>query len=236
MKVGRNKIPSLTNKASCLFLFKLLLFLALILGGAYFFFSNHLYLYFLNREKAIALVNSYHPYDAVVFIALQILQVVAAPVPGEATGIIGGFLYGPVLGTVYSTIGLTAGSWLTFALARTFGLPLVEKTVKPDLLEKYHYLMENQGILIALALFLIPGFPKDYLCYILGLSHIRTGTFLLISTIGRLFGTFLLTVSGSFARNDQYGALIAVGVVSGILALAGYRYRDRLVELLKKRK
>jgi uncharacterized membrane protein YdjX (TVP38/TMEM64 family) len=171
-----------------------------------------------------------------VFISLQILQVVAAPIPGELTGIIGGYLYGSFLGTIYSTIGLTIGSWLAFALARMFGLPLVEKTVKPEIIQKYDYIMEHQGALGSFVLFLIPGFPKDYLCYLMGLTHMRTWTFLVISTTGRLLGTALLSVSGSNARNNQYGALMIVIAVSGVLILIGYVYRENLLKTLKKRK
>jgi uncharacterized membrane protein YdjX (TVP38/TMEM64 family) len=40
----------------------------------------------------------------VIFIALQALQVIIAPIPGEITGILGGFLFGEWLGLFYSTI------------------------------------------------------------------------------------------------------------------------------------
>jgi uncharacterized membrane protein YdjX (TVP38/TMEM64 family) len=218
------------------FLIKVLLFLGLIALGIFAFIHYDLYVNFVHKERAIAFIKSFHPYDEFVFISLQILQVVVAPIPGELTGIIGGYLYGSFLGTIYSTIGLTIGSWLAFALARMFGLPLVEKTVKPEIIQKYDYIMEHQGIFISFVLFLIPGFPKDYLCYIMGLSHMRTWTFLAISTIGRLFGTVLLSVSGGYARNNQYGALMMVFALSGVFILVGYLYREKLFELLKKEK
>ncbi len=46
----------------------------------------------------------------VIFIVLQALQVIIAPIPGEITGILGGYLFGEWLGLVYSTLGLTLGS------------------------------------------------------------------------------------------------------------------------------
>ncbi len=145
------------------------------------------------------LLESYGPLSVVVFIVLQVLQVILAPIPGEVTGFIGGFLYGPVLGTVYSTIGLTIGSWLAFGLAHWFGLPLVERFVKPSLIQRYDKFMARQGTAVAFFLFLIPGFPKDSLCYILGLSHMKAGPFLVISTVGRLVGTIGLSISGMIA-------------------------------------
>jgi len=63
-------------------------------------------------------IKSFHPYDQLVFISLQILQVVVAPIPGELTGIIGGYLYGPFLGIIYSTIGLALRSWIDYTLCQ----------------------------------------------------------------------------------------------------------------------
>ncbi len=211
----------------------LILFLSL---GTYVFIHFHLHVYFFSQKKAIAFITSFYPYDVIVFIAMQFLQVVFAPIPGDVTGLIGGYLYGPFWGTLYSTIGLTAGSWLAFMLGRFFGLPFVEKTVRPETLQRYDYLLEHKGALVSFILFLIPGFPKDYLCYILGLSHLRMWTFLGITTAGRLFGTILLSVSGSYARSNQYAALFIVVGVSGLAILIAYLYRDKWLEIMRRRK
>ena len=87
------------------------------------------------------------------------------------------------------------GSWLAFIFARWAGQPLVERIVSYKTIQRYDYLMAHQGTWIAFLLFLIPGFPKDYLCYILGLGHMDLKTFLIISTAGRFLGTVMLTYS-----------------------------------------
>jgi uncharacterized membrane protein YdjX (TVP38/TMEM64 family) len=206
----------------------------LVIATAYLVVHYNFYVYFTNKNKIIDLVNSFHPYDEIVFISLQILQVVAAPIPGEVTGLIGGYLYGPFLGTVYSTIGLTMGSWTAFVLARFFGLPLVEKAVKPSIIEKYDYFLEHRGLFVSFLFFLVPGFPKDYLCYIIGLSHMKTWHFLVISTIGRLLGTTLLSVSGSCARNNHYTVLLIIAVVSCFSIIFAYFYRDKWFDMVKE--
>ena len=48
----------------------------------------------------------------------------------------------------------------------------------------------TKGAFLSFLLFLIPGFPKDSLWYILGLGHLTTKEFLVISTVGRFAGTF----------------------------------------------
>ncbi|MEN6318484.1 MAG: TVP38/TMEM64 family protein [Syntrophaceae bacterium] len=216
-------------------IFRILFLFLLIVLTTYLFIHYDLYTFFIDKQKVITFVNSFHPYDEIAFISLQLLQVVAAPIPGEATGLIGGYLYGPVLGTIYSTIGLTIGSWLAFVLARYFGLPLVERVVNPSIIQKYDYFLEHRGLFVSFLLFLIPGFPKDYLCYIMGLSHMKTWHFLAISSIGRLFGTILLSVSGYCARNNQYKSLLIIAIISGIVAIIAYFYRDNWLEMLKKK-
>ncbi|MCX5855078.1 MAG: TVP38/TMEM64 family protein [Deltaproteobacteria bacterium] len=215
--------------------FRIAILLLLVVLGAGLFIHYDLYSFFADKNKVIAFIHSY-PHDEIVFISLQIMQVVAAPIPGEITGLIGGYLYGPVLGTLYSTVGLTVGSWLAFILARYFGLSLVEKVVKPETIQKYDYFMEHRGAFVSFLLFLIPGFPKDYLCYIMGVSHMKTWTFMVISTVGRFFGTMLLSVSGSCARNNQITVLVIIAVVSGIFVIVAYFYRDKWLDMLKSKK
>jgi uncharacterized membrane protein YdjX (TVP38/TMEM64 family) len=217
------------------FIIKICFLIFIFALGAFLFIHFNWYVYFTSRAKTIQLIKSFHPYDALVFIGLQILQVVFAPIPGEATGLIGGFLYGPILGTIYSTIGLTMGSWLAFILARVFGLPFVERVLKPEIVQKYDYVMEHQGVFISFVLFLIPGFPKDYLCYLMGLSRMTTPTFLIISTTGRLFGTILLSLCGHYARQNHFHALLIAIGISCLFILLAVLYRERLLEFLRKK-
>jgi uncharacterized membrane protein YdjX (TVP38/TMEM64 family) len=153
------------------------------------------------------------------------------------TGLLGGYLYGPVLGIIYSTIGLTIGSWIAFVLARFLGFPFVERIIRPSTIRKYDYFLEHKGLAISFIFFLIPGFPKDTLCYILGLSHMRTRNFLVISTTGRLLGTTLLSLQGSSLRNDQDVFFFILLGVTALIILGGYFHVGWwLRSFLKKRK
>jgi uncharacterized membrane protein YdjX (TVP38/TMEM64 family) len=217
-------------------IFKIALLLALILAGIFLFFHYDLYTFFVSRKKIVHFLNSFGPLSVVIFIGLQIVQVLIAPIPGELNGFIGGYLYGPVLGTIYSTIGLTIGSWLAFLLARWLGMPFVEKIINPKIIQKYDYFMEHRGIPVTFILFLIPGFPKDALSYIIGLSHMKTTTFLILCTAGRLIGTIMLSISGSCARNNQNAAMLAILGISALITLLAYYYHEELLNLVRKKK
>jgi uncharacterized membrane protein YdjX (TVP38/TMEM64 family) len=215
---------------------KIALLLALLLAGVFLFFHYDLHDFLVSRQKVVLFLNSFGPLSVVIFIGLQIVQVLIAPIPGEINGFIGGYLYGPVLGTIYSTVGLTIGSWLAFLLARWLGKPFVEKIVNPKVIQKYDYFMEHKGIPITFILFLIPGFPKDALSYIIGLSHMRTTTFLILCTAGRLLGTIMLSISGSYARNDQNVAMLAILGISALIALLAWYYHEGLLDMVRKKK
>jgi uncharacterized membrane protein YdjX (TVP38/TMEM64 family) len=215
----------------------MLVFLILILIlGIKLFITYKLYdLVAYNTEKLINLINSFHPYDDFVFIAIQIIQVLlAGAIPAEISGFIGGYLYGPIMGTIYSTIGLSIGSWLAFILSRRFGLPLVKKVVSPAIIEKYDNFITESGSLVSFTLFLIPGFPKAALCYIMGLSQMNVWIFIVVSIFGRLFGTILLSLSGSSLRTMHIVMLSSILVTIAIIYLFAYLYRKRLMKIPKK--
>jgi len=164
---------------------------------------------------------------------LQALQVVISPIPGELTGVIGGYVYGVNFGFLFSTLGLTLGSWIAFELASLFGRPLVEKFVAKKVLDKFHFLTSNAGAVISFLLFIIPGFPKDYLCYILGLTGMNLSTFLVVSTLGRMPGTYLLTMQGASIGSGQYETAIVIAAISGVIVFIAYLYRSRLYRWIR---
>ena len=212
-----------------------LLILAAIIGGTTFIlYETGLISFFLNKEKMMNFLNSLGPLSFVGFIFLQASQVIISPIPGEVTGLIGGFLYGKFLGIILSTIGLTAGSLIAFSLSKWLGRPFVEKFVKKETLDRYDYLLHHKGAFLVFLLFLIPGFPKDILCYILGLGHLNTKEFLVISTIGRFMGTVLLTLGGDYIRHHQYYRFFILTGVAIVFIMLSMVYRDNIEKLLKK--
>jgi uncharacterized membrane protein YdjX (TVP38/TMEM64 family) len=215
---------------------RITILLMLIIAGIFIFFHFNLYSFFVSQKKVVHFVNSFGPLSVLIFIGLQILQVIVAPIPGEVNGFIGGYLYGPVLGTLYSTIGLAIGSGIAFLLGRWLGLPFVEKIINPQIIKKYDHFMEHRGTLITFILFLIPGFPKDALSYIIGLSHMKTSIFLLVCTSGRLLGTTMLSISGNYARNDQNVAMLAILGISALLVLLAYYYHEEILKLVRKKR
>jgi uncharacterized membrane protein YdjX (TVP38/TMEM64 family) len=187
-----------------------------------------------DRHQLKGFIRSFGAYSPLAYILLQIIQVVVAPIPGGAIEWLGGFLFGVKSGFIYSMIGLILGSWLAFSLARIFEKVAVEKFVSVETRKKFDYLVEHQGVILSFILFLIPGFPKDALCYILGLTPMHLGIFLVISTIGRIPGTLMATLQGGKAFEHHYYTFGVLLGVSFLVILIFYIYHEEIHNLVKK--
>jgi uncharacterized membrane protein YdjX (TVP38/TMEM64 family) len=189
-----------------------------------------------DRQQLKGLIRSFGPYSPLAYILLQILQVVIAPVPGGAVEFLGGYLFGAKAGFVYSMIGLILGSWLAFSLARIFEKIAVEKFVSEQTRKKFDYLVEHEGAILSFILFLVPGFPKDALCYILGLTPMHVGIFLIISTVGRIPGTLMAILQGAKAFEHEYYTFGMLLGVSALVILVFYIYHEEIHNLIKRLK
>jgi len=136
------------------------------------------------KERVRGWLDSLGPWAPLGFILIQALQVVVAPIPGEATGFLGGFLFGAAPGFLYSSLGLTLGSGLAFLISRWLGSRVVVKLFHSESLRKFDALFERNGALVSFLLFLFPGAPKDYLCYLLGLSKMPFKVFVALRLMG----------------------------------------------------
>jgi uncharacterized membrane protein YdjX (TVP38/TMEM64 family) len=190
---------------------------------------------FQGREQLRQYVESWGSWAPAAFVFIQALQVVIAPIPGEFTGAVGGFIFGGLPNVIYSTVGLTIGTLLAFTAAKIVGLPLVKLFVSQEILEKFHFLTERRGTLLALILFTIPGFPKDILSYILGISPMAFIPFALVSTLGRLPGTILLSFSGSAVYDENWTVLALMCGGCGVVFAACFLARGKFECWLDKK-
>jgi len=187
-----------------------------------------------DREWLRAAVESRGWAAPFVFIGIQIAQVIAAPVPGEATGFIGGYIFGTLTGFIYSTIGLTIGSLINFGIGRLLGERFVRRLVSKERFQRIDRLINRQGIIALFVMFAIPGFPKDYLCLALGLSTLPVKLFALMTCVGRMPGTLMLSLQGSALYDRSYGLLAGVAGACLVLVLLAYRYREALYRWVEK--
>lgn len=85
-----------------------------------------------NRSLVWQKIDALGPWGAVIFLVIQILQVVIAFIPGEPVELAAGLLYGTWGGLLICLTGILLGSSMIFAVVRRFGRPLVQRLVDEE--------------------------------------------------------------------------------------------------------
>jgi uncharacterized membrane protein YdjX (TVP38/TMEM64 family) len=185
-----------------------------------------------SNERICALLQATCSWGPIVYILLTALEVVTIfwPFPTEMAG---GFLFGLPLGIIYSTIGLTLGSLLAFLLGRLLE-DRITRLLGQERVGKFLLYMQRQGTLAAFFILMAPAIPKDWICYLLGLTRMPLGFYLVAVTLVRLPETVILTLQGIEAFHGNVAGYI--GLTTANLAVAGlaYRYRHYLYKWLKQ--
>ena len=135
---------------------------------------------FKSPDTLQAFIASYGVGAPLIFLLLQVLQILMAFIPGGMLLTGGVVIFGPWLGLLYNCIGTALGSCLNFWLAKRWGQPLVHHLLEDAAREKYlGWLEEGKKFdrLFAVAI-LLPFFPDDALCLIAGLSPMGWRRFL----------------------------------------------------------
>jgi uncharacterized membrane protein YdjX (TVP38/TMEM64 family) len=195
-------------------------------------YTLDLYEMITDRDTFRARIESYGVWAPLMFMLFQIFQVLISPIPGELVGAAGGYTFGWLPALIYSTIGLTIGSWMNFFISRLLGKSFVERMVPPEYLTKIGQMMERQGVIAAFIMFTIPGFPKDYFCYCLGLTPMSWRIFLVVSSAGRIPGTLLLSIQGALVFHEQYWSFFLLVGLSILFIAPVFIWREKIYKLL----
>jgi uncharacterized membrane protein YdjX (TVP38/TMEM64 family) len=163
------------------------------------------------------------------FIVAQVVQVVIFFIPGEVTQVAGGYLVGAWRGLLYTYIGITLGSLTAFYLARLFEHAVLDWLVDRDTVRQFDRIVYGKsGFWPMFILFLIPGIPKDLLCYIAGLTPMHVVLFLAISTVGRFPGILLSSLfGGGLAERDWGGLALSTSLGAGLVGVV-YVFRGSI--------
>lgn len=153
------------------------------------------------------LVGNAHVLGPILFILIQIIQVVIPIIPGGISTAAGVLIFGPAAGFIYNYIGICIGSVIIFLLGRQYGKPFILSLIKEKTYDRYIGWLDNQKRfekLFALAIFM-PVAPDDALCLMAGLTNISVKKFTLIILLAKPFSIFMysmaLVYGSSFIAN-----------------------------------
>lgn len=161
------------------------------------------------------------------YVGMVFLQVVVAVIPGEPLEISGGYAFGAVRGSLLCLLGAFLGSVAVFALVRRFGRELVDIFFPREKLEKLKFLQRSpKRDALFWLVFMVPGTPKDLLCYFAGLTDLSWGKWLLLCTVGRLPSVLTSTIGGdALGVKDYQFAVLVFAATLAVSAVGLLIYR-----------
>lgn len=164
------------------------------------------------------------------FLGIQIAQIVLAFIPGEPVELAAGLIYGTWNGFFTCLLGVEIGSLLVFFAVKRFGMPLVTRFFSEEKLKSYRFLQNAERLeLITFILFFIPGTPKDILTYVAALSPIKPARFLFISGLARIPSILSSTVVGAqLSQGNLWNAALIYAVV-GVVGIGGILVHNKLM-------
>jgi len=217
---------------------KRLVLFALIAAAvaAFFAFDLHRYFtldFFKAQQAAIDAYYRAHPLQtATVYFAIYV-AVTGLSLPGAAVmTLAGGAIFGLLWGTVIVSFASTIGATLAF-LASRFLLRDWVQSKFGDKLKTFNDGVAKEGAFYLFALRLVPAFPFVAINLLMGLTPIRTWTYLWVSQLGMLAGTIVYVYAGTTLGEFRISIeLIAAFTLLGVFPLIA----KKTLEAIKSRK
>lgn len=189
---------------------------------------NQFFTIWENREELRIILSKYPHLSPFLFILFQALQVIIAPIPGEATGFLAGFFFGAFKGFLLSTIGIIIGSAIAFYIGKFFRKKILKKYENSSNYLKLKKVFKKYGIIGTFFLYIFPGFPKDMLNYFLGLMPVSFKAFIFVCSLGRLPGTFALSIQGDVVYGGHPYKIFIVSGIFGITFLVFFLFKEKI--------
>ena len=225
------------KKKNIITFFKFTVLLIILIGLPlliYFFFPS--LVEFFKYPKAVdKYILQYKAISFLVYILLQVMQVIISLIPGEVIQIAGGYLYGIFLGTLFSVIGIGLGSLISFYFSRFMGRAAVMQIFGEKRTEKFtKHLNSKRARIVVFILFLIPALPKDLIVYAAGISDIDIKDFLTISMMGRIPALVVSMVMGKMLRTENFQELIIVAIAATAIFGICVIFRKKVLDKLEQ--
>lgn len=142
---------------------------------------------FISPEALQGYLLQFGIWAPLIFIVIQVAQVVFPIIPGGLTCVAGVLCFGAVGGFIYNYVSICIGSCINFLLIRRYGKPLLLQLSSQKIYDKYIGWVEKGerfDRFFALAIFL-PVAPDDFLCMLAGLTKMSFRRFLTIIVLGK---------------------------------------------------
>jgi uncharacterized membrane protein YdjX (TVP38/TMEM64 family) len=178
--------------------FLLILIVAALFSFFYFDLGQYLTLDSMKEQRNQLLALYTNNPLATIFIYMGIyIAVTALSLPGAAVmTLVGGAIFGVLLGTVVVSFASTIGATLAFLFARFLLRDWVQKKFGSHL-SAFNEAFKREGAYYLFTLRLIPAVPFFVINLVMGLTPVKAITFFFVSQVGMLLGTIAYVNAGT---------------------------------------
>ncbi|WP_086616628.1 FAD-dependent oxidoreductase [Erythrobacter tepidarius] len=209
--------------------------------AAYFAFDLGDYLTLAGIKAGVAQWEAFYAENPLLVLAIFFLAyvaVTAASLPGAALmTLAAGALFGVVTGTVLVSFASTLGATLAFLSARYVLRDSIEARFG-ERLKAINTGLERDGAFYLFSLRMIPAFPFFMVNLAMGLTRMRTWTYVWVSQLGMLLGTIAYVNAGTqLARIDTTSGLLSPVLIGSFVLLALVPWIAKgIIALVRRRK
>lgn len=208
--------------------------LILLGAGAYLWLNWETLLPLLQDPEALrAYVAGLGWRGPLALIAINILQIVVAPIPGYGLYFAAGYLFDWFWGGVWGTVGMLLGAMAAMWIARRIGRPFVMRMTGEARLQRWEEVTHSDSTLVWFLILLSPIGDTPYL--LAGLAQVGFLKILILTTITRMPAAFGAAAVGSGAFALNWWQLLLIALVFAIPLLVFNRYRQPINDWFHRR-
>ncbi len=183
-----------------------------------------------SKEKFDAFISSFGVRGEIVFVTIRAVQTVIKIIPAEPLEIAAGYVWGTYKGLALCMLGTEIGSAIILILTSLFGTKLINMLFDVRKINEWSFISDSKRKYALLTIiYLIPGTPKDFITYFVGVTDTKILPFLVLTGIARIPSIISSTWCGSILDNNSIPLFVIVFVFITILsAMATYLFMKRL--------
>lgn len=224
------------NKLAILKSAFVLLILAIVVLIAFIVISEvgHLNDYESDEEKInglVKIISDTGAWGMVVYVLIQILQVVILPLPAVVCYVPGSIIWGAPMATLLASIGVIIGSVIAYFIGRIWGKKAVIWIAGKETTEKYSAYFGKRGKGIFVIMQILPFFPDDILCMVAGLTSMNFVFFIIVMCTVRpaIISVYCFLGSGDIIPFSGWGIYVWVAIFAVCVAFAvlSFKYQDK---------
>ena len=183
------------------------------------------------------LIGDHYVLGAILMVLISAVQVIVALLPGEFVEVAAGYCFGGWPGALLCTAGIVLGSCATLLLVRKFGSRFVYALYPKEKIDKLPIINDPpKRDMLTFILFVIPGTPKDFFTYAIGLTNMSIPRYILLTTVARFPSVILSTLSGDSLGTKEYEKAVIFAIVTAVVSGIGGLVYNVFVMIRNKRR